>query len=370
MIEKDNYTNTNEDGLLQIVTEDQLILDKIGNHIQFWNIKSRLFQILNQQGRVRSANELERFKQIIDNTLLSSEDRALYFETKYLYHHIYSAYFFGVGDYQQCYDHLKKLLAHIEGNKDEFKEEPNIYFSALTNIIYVSSQLNKTKESFEYLEKLRILPETLLLNSNEDLDIKLFSSTYSIELTLHALTGDFEKGVELVPQIEEGFRLYGNKINGVRRAYIEANICILYFCKEDYNSALKWSNQLLNNADIDQTLDIFCFTQILNLLIHLELNNLRLIPYALKSAQRYLQTRNRTYQFETIMLAFIGDKLKSRSEDQSTHLYQQLHDDLVGLSSDPFEKAAFEYFDFIVWSKSKINNSSFKDELVQKEKAS
>ena len=93
LIEKDNYTNTNEDGLLQIVTEDQLILDKIGNHIQFWNIKSRLFQILNQQGRVRSANELERFKQIIDNTLLSSEDRALYFETKYLYHHIYSAYF-------------------------------------------------------------------------------------------------------------------------------------------------------------------------------------------------------------------------------------------------------------------------------------
>ena len=370
LIEKDNYTNTNEDGLLQIVTEDQLILDKIGNHIQFWNIKSRLFQILNQQGRVRSANELERFKQIIDNTLLSSEDRALYFETKYLYHHIYSAYFFGVGGYQQCYDHLKKLLAHIEGNKDEFKEEPNIYFSALTNIIYVSSQLNKTKESFEYLEKLRILPETLLLNSNEDLDIKLFSSTYSIELTLHALTGDFEKGVELVPQIEEGFRLYGNKINGVRRAYIEANICILYFCKEDYNSALKWSNQLLNNADIDQTLDIFCFTQILNLLIHLELNNLRLIPYALKSAQRYLQTRNRTYQFETIMLAFIGDKLKSRSEDQSIHLYQKLHDDLVGLSSDPFEKAAFEYFDFIVWSKSKINNSSFKDELVKKEKAS
>ena len=126
----------------------------------------------------------------------------------------------------------------------------------------------------------------------------------------------------------------------------------------------------MNNADIDQTLDIFCFTQILNLLIHLELNNLRLIPYALKSAQRYLQTRNRTYQFETIMLAFIGDKLKSRSEDQSIHLYQKLHDDLVGLSSDPFEKAAFEYFDFIVWSKSKINNSSFKDELVQEEKAS
>ena len=184
---------------------------------------------------------------------------------------------------------------------------------------------------------------------------------------MHAIICQFEKGLDLVPQIEEGFRLYGDKINSVRKAYIEANISILYFCKEEYNSALKWSNQLLNNADIDQTLDIFCFTQILNLLIHLELENVRLVPYALKSAQRYLQTRNRTYQFESVMLSFIGKKLKCKSEEETEHAYSKLYTDLSEIQSDPFEKAAFEYFDFIAWVKSKLNKSAFKDELLKKE---
>jgi len=365
LVEKDNYTHTDTNGLSEILDEDQLVLEKISNYSQFWNIKSRLFQILHQQGRARSADELARFKSIIDNILLSSEDRALFFETKYLYHHIYSAYYFAAGDYQQCHIHLKKLLFYIEENKDKFKEEPNIYFSVLTNMIYVTSQLNDIEGSFSYLEKLRSLPETLLLKTNEDLDIKLFSSTYSIELTLHAIIGQFEKGLDLVPQIEEGFRLYGDKINSVRKAYIEANISIIYFCKEEYNSALKWSNQLLNNADIDQTLDIFCFTQILNLLIHLELENVRLAPYALKSAQRYLQTRNRTYKFESVMLAFIGTKLKCKSEEETELAYSKLYSDLIEIKSDPFEKAAFEYFDFIAWTRSKINKSSFKDELLK-----
>ena len=359
LIEKDNYTQTKTKELQAILDEDQLTLEKIGNYIQFWNVKSRLFQILHQQGRARSADELEKFKSIIDTALLKTEDKALYFETKYLFHHIYSAYFFAAGDYKQCYEHLGKLLLHIDSNKDQFKEEPNIYFSVLTNIIYVTSQLNNYKQSFHYLEQLRALPEALRLNSNEDLDIKLFSSTNSIELTLYAITGQFDKGINLVPQIEEGFRLYGEKINNVRKAYIEANITILYFCKEEFNAALKWSNQLLNNADIDKTLDIFCFTQILNLLIHLELDNYRLAPYALKSAQRYLKTRNRTYQFETIMLNFIGNKLKSKTVEEDELLYLNLSEDLQKLQSDPFEKSAFEYFNFIAWVKSKLAKTSF-----------
>jgi len=366
LIEKDNYTSTGPEELAEILDQDQLILDKIKNYSQFWNIKSRLFQILHQQGRARSADELSRFKDIIDNTLLASEDRALYFETQYLYNHIYSGYYFGAGDYPRSYDHLTKLVKHIEGNRDKFKEEPNIYFSVLTNIIYVGSQLEAYREVFEYLEKLRSLPETLLLNTNEDLDIKLFSSTNSIELTLYAITGQFDKGIELVPQIEEGFRIYGEKINSVRRAYLEANIAILFFCNEDYNQALKWSNQLLNNADIDKTLDIFCFTQIINLLIHLELGNKRLAPYALKSAQRYLQTRNRVYRFESVMLSFINQVLKSKSDKHLSELYVELAADLKELESDPFEKAAFEYFDFVSWVQSKIDNQSYKEVVLAK----
>jgi len=256
LIEKDNYTETGEKELIEILEQDRLTLAKISNYNEFWSIKSRLFYILNRKGKARSQNELAEFKAIIDNVLIKSEDEALFYETKYLYYHIYSAYYFSIGVYENSFLHLKKNVEHIENNTDKFSEEPNVYFSVLTNIIYISSRLKKFGDVAIYLDKLRSLPEKLALKRNEDLDIKLFSSTSSIELTLYAQTGDFEKGIELIPIIENGLRLYGERINNVRKAYLCLNIAIMYFGERKMSESLKWLNELLNSIEIEKTEDI------------------------------------------------------------------------------------------------------------------
>ena len=366
LIEKDNYTEIGDKELEEILNQDQLTLEKVKNFSEFWNIKSRLFYLLNKRGKARTTQELNSFKSIIDNTLLKSEDTALYYETKYLYYHIYSAYYFGIGDYENSYKYLIKNVQHIEANIDRYKEEPNVYFSVLTNTIYVGSQLKRYKEVFEYLGKLRTMPEKMMLKRNEDLDIKLFSSAYSIELTIHAVTGQFEKGLALVPIIEEGLKLYGPKINNVRKAFIYFNIAVVYVGAENYAEALKWINRLLNDIDIDKSEDLYCFGQIINLIIHLQLGNQRLIPYALKSTQRYLTTRNRVYKVEEKMLKFIGKALKIDDPNQLKDSYAELHADLLGLLEDNFEKTAFEYFDFISWAESKISGESLRDILQRK----
>ncbi len=366
LVEKDNYGTMGEEEIQKIHAEDSLTLKKIENYNEFWNIKSHLFRILNKRGKARTQEELSNFKAIIDNVLLKGEDEALYYETKYLYYHIYSAYYFGIGDYHNSYKNLIKNVALIESNIDMFKEEPNVYFSVLTNVIYIGSQLKRYQEVFMYLEKLRSIPETLLLNSNEDLDIKLFSSAYSIELTLYALTGEFEKGIELIPVVEDGLKLYSTKINKVRKAYFYFNIAIIYFGTEEYSSALKWINRLLNDIEIEESEDIYCFAQLFNLIIHIELGNQRLIPYALKSTYRYLNTRNRVYKFETIVLNFIKQFLKIKEEHEITTAYTSLFEELQTLEKDTFEKTAFEYFDFISWAESKIEKKPFQSLVKEK----
>ena len=365
LIEKDNYTEVKEIQLEKIIEEDRITLQKIANFKEFWNIKSRLFYILNKKGKVRSVEELNNFKSIIDNVLLEREDSAQYHETKYLYNHIYSAYYFGIGDYVNSYEHLIKNIDLIESEIDAFKEEPNIYFSVLTNTIYVASQLKRYDDVFKFLDRLHSLPERMKIDGNEDLDIKLFSSAYSIELTIHSITGNFEKGIELVPIIEEGFKLYGNKINNVRTAFICFNIAVLYLGAEQQSKALKWINRILNDVDIAKSEDLHCFAQILNLIIHLELGNQRLIPYALKSTQRYLNTRNRVYKFEGVILKFISKALRIKDEEKAVEVYTGLKEELLILKQDNFEKTALEYFDFVAWAEHKITGKSFK-EIVQK----
>lgn len=366
LIEKDNYENVGDEQLESMMLENTRITNMIGVYNDFWGIKSRLFNILNKRGKARTEEGLKKLKSIIDNTLLNRKPEHIFHESEYLYNHIYSAYHFGVGDYSNSYKFLKQNVDHIEANLDKFSEEPNVYFSILTNIVYVASQLREFDEVFFYLKKLRGLPETMDIKNNEDLEIKLFASANSIEMTIYFLTGDFEKGLELIPQVENGLMLYGDKLNSVRRAFFYFNIAIIYYGAMKYNDALKWTNRLLNDIDISKSLDIYCFGQLLNLLIHIELNNKSLLPYALRSTQRYLSTRNRYFKFETSFLELIGRLLKSPDKVAENEQYEEFLTKIRPLKEDQLEKTAFEYFDFISWAEAKFSGREFGEVVREK----
>ncbi|MCF8256870.1 MAG: hypothetical protein K9J06_04925 [Flavobacteriales bacterium] len=366
LIEKDNYENVGEGELEAMMAENTRIISLIEVFNDFWGIKSRLFHILNRKGKARTEEGLLKLKSIIDDTLLNRNPDHIFHESEYLYNHIYSAYYFGVGDYANSYIYLENNVRHIEANLHKFSEEPNVYFSILTNIVYIASQLHKYEEVFFYLKKLRELPATMDIENNEDLEIKLFSSANSIELTIYFLTGDFEKGLDLIPQIEMGLVQYDHKLNSVRKAFFFFNIAIIYFGAGRYNDALKWTNRLLNDIEISKSLDIYCFGQLLNLLIHIELNSKNLLPYSLRSTQRYMSTRNRYFKFEESFLEFIGKLLRSEDVEAEMEHYEVFLEKMKELKNDPLEKNAFEYFDFVSWAEAKVTGRSFAEVVREK----
>ncbi len=366
LIEKDNYLGHNEDSINRMLHEDALVADRMKDFNEYWNIKSRLFILLNKQGKVRNPRELNSFKKIIDNTLLRNEGKAQSHEAKYLFNHIYSAYHFGTGDYKSSYRFLKRNVELIEANPSAFKEEPNIYFSVLTNLIYVSTSLKKYNEVFELMKKLKAVPETLDTSRNEDLEIKLFSSAYSIEITLYNTLGEFEKSIALVGAIEKGLERFGEKINRLRKAYFFFNIAVAYFGAGKFSQALRWTNRLFSEPNIDENQDIYCFARILNLIIHIELKNDDVVPYILTSTHRYLKTRSRVYKFETVFLEFTDQLMKENKKNDVINVYRKLLMSLEKLTKDPFEKTVFEYFDFKTWCRSKINEVPFREILEVK----
>lgn len=366
LIEKDNYLGQDEDSIAAMLREDILIADRMKDFNEYWNIKSRLFLLLNKQGKVRNQRELDNFKKIIDNTLLKNEGKAQSHEARYLFNHIYSAYHFGTGDYKSSYRFLKRNVELIESNPAAFKEEPNIYFSVLTNLIYVSTSLKGYREVFDLMKKLKSIPETLDTSGNEDLEIKLFSSALSIEITLYNTLGEFEKSIGLVPVIEKGLERFGDKINRLRKAYFFFNIAVAYFGAKKYSPALRWTNRLFSEPNIDENQDIYCFARILNLIIHIELENDDVIPYILTSTSRYLKIRNRVYKFESVFLDFIDHLTRLNKKEDGEAIYKKLLASLNKLSADPYEKTVFEYFDFIAWCKSKIEHTSFREIVIEK----
>lgn len=366
LMEKDSYASNNIEDITNMLQQDEEILGKLKNYTDFWYIKSRLFLLLNKKGKVRDSNELNNFKTIIDNTLLKNEDKALSYESRYLYYHIYSAYYFGIGDYKNSYIYIRKHLELIEQNAELFDEEPNKYFAVLSNMIYLCTQLRKFDEIPVYLGKLKAIPHSNVRKMNEDMEIKLFSSTFSAELSLYIQTGEFDMALDLVDDIEAGLKKYKSKLSKIRVAYFYFNLSIVYFALGDYSGALKWINQLLNDSDIDSSQDIHCMGRILNLIIHLEMGNSDLIPYTFRSTQRYLSKRKRIYRFESVFLNFINRLSKADTAAEIKNCYQVLRPELQNLSKDPFEKSVFEYFDFITWVEGKFLNVPFRKMVRQK----
>ncbi len=366
LMEQNNYEGKSDDDILEVLNEDSLISEKIKNFNDYWNIKSRFFIVLNKQGKVRNSSELERFKKIIDNTLLNSEDKALSTETKYLYFHIYSAYYFGIGDYEKSYINLIKNVELIENNSEIFKEEPNIYFSVLTNAIYIGQQLKKYNEVFANLKKMRESIRLVDTSKNEDLAVRMFSSANSIELTIYLQMGKFDEAVALVPTIESGLNKYNEKMSKVRLAYFYFSVAAAFFGAEKYSLALKWINKIINSPDVEESEDIYCFAQIISLIIHIELKHDNFIPHSFKTTHRFLSNRNRVYKFENVFLDFIAKVLKTTKREEQIKYYKELKNELVTLKSDSFERSAFEYFDFISWAESKAERVSYRTIIEEK----
>jgi hypothetical protein len=352
ILERDQYEGLDKKELKKIRQEDSDLLDQLDMFSALWNVKSRVFRKLYQKGKVRSGQELEKFKKMLDDLATETKGQPTLVQNKFLMNHLYSAYYFSLGDEADSYPYLQENLMLIQEHPHLFAEDPSRLLSTLSNAIYIGHRLGHQEEAFTYLGQLRALPETLE-SSDENLQLRIFVLSNSIELTLHTSAGNYDDGRKVVQLIEEGLLRYEDKLSSVRKASFYFNIAVFYFESNQLNEALKWINQLLNNIGIDKSQDIHCMGQILNLILHLELGNKSLIPYALRSTQRFLETRKRVYRFETVFLDFINEILKTRRDKSDETLYSELAAELGELRKDAFERQVFEYFDFEEWAKKK-----------------
>src|SRR5690606_15218869 len=134
-----------------------------------------------------------------------------------------------------------------------------------------------------------------------------------------------------------------------RKAYIDFQVGVIYLAVGEHSKALHWINNILNESRIDQKQDIYCFAQLINLILHFELNNVRFLPYAINSTKRYLKNRNRIYQFEELFLKLIGQISKTNNVFDLQEKLVPIESELVKLKEDPKEQIVFEYFDFLTW---------------------
>ncbi len=355
LAENDHYEKNKGVDIEALFQLEQDTLKKINAESELWFAKSKVFLKLFQKGQVRDKSEATSLAKEVAEIVKNSAS-APSFEAAYLANHTESVYFFSLGDYSKSYEALKKNKALIEENLEVIKDEPGIYIAVLTNLVYVTAKLNKFEEVDLYLRQSRNLPATLTQQLTEDLELRIFTNTYSLELAICNILGNVSRGIPLCVEIEEILPKWEPRLSDVRRASFYHSISTMFFVGADFKKALLWNNALLNSVPIDTTEDQFCFAQMFHLLIHLEMENYDVIPYTLKSLKRHLDTRKRQFKFEKIFMEFMKNVSKSAGDKSEMRFIQEFSAALSVLEKDPFEKTVFEYFDFQAWAEAKITN--------------
>ena len=327
-----------------------LMLQK--NVTEFRNLYNSIVMINKKIKEARTEEELEQFKFILDHPLVQTIDNAKSFEAKHYFYLIHLIYNHAKGDNEACLEIAEKQLALLEAFPDKIKEKPKMYISALNNVLLCQIHLHNYINFEETIAKLRSFPVKSI-----NLEVNRFVNSSIFEMVMYLDSGEFHKSIGLRESIISGLSKYKDKINAIEEITLLYNLFYSYFGTGEYQKALGIINRLLNEYQKELRYDIQCAVRILNLILHYELRSPMLLEYNAVSAYRFLYKSKRLYKLENIVLNFIRKKMPDifTSKDEIA-AFIELRKEVTDLSEHPYEKKAFEYFDYISWLDSKIES--------------
>ena len=336
------------------------LLDQQKNIANYRLLYNRIVFLNKRIKEARTEEELEQFREVIDHPLMRSADLAQSFEAKYYFYHAHLIYNHAKGDNEACLQIAEKQLELLESFPGKIAEKPKMYIATLNNILLSMIHLHSYDHFDEMLNKLRNFSVGSL-----NLEVNRFVSSYIFEMVMYLDTGDFTKSTAIRDNITEGLKKYADKINPIEEITLLYNLFYSYFGAGEFNKALGVINKLLNEYQKELRYDIQCAVRLLNLILHYELGNSKLLEYNAVSAYRFLYKSKRLYQAENIVLNFIRKKMRYiyTSKDEM-EAFIELRKELSELSDHPYEKKAFEYFDYISWLDSRIQKRPF-EEIVK-----
>ena len=136
-----------------------------------------------------------------------------------------------------------------------------------------------------------------------------------------------------------------------------------YFAVGEFKKTLSFLNTILNDNEQLIRQDIYSIARILNLVLHFELGNYEFTEYVIKSISRYLSKQDRNYETETLLIKTIRKLSKNVLLEDQQQIFIQLKSDLNNLFEDRHEQVILEYFNITAWVESKINKTSYSEEV-------
>jgi hypothetical protein len=341
-----SYSSKSDGEIENIFSDLFLTLEKIKNEQVHNRQYIRSLKMAKKIGFIRNKKDQQNFESVLNNPLVAPQKKIQSYQAQNYNYLSKSSYYFFQTDFENAHIYCHKLITLMENNFHQVEEDPWAYISALKKLALCQKNLRRYNELKTTIKTLREL-KTRSTSANAN----AISVANNLELGLYVMSGEYQKGISFLKQIEN------DKSN--QDIVMNYYMALIYFGVNDYYTANTYLNNIINDTKNKQS-DVYGISMILSLIVHYEMGTKDLLDYSVRSTYRFLYKRNRLYRFETALLEFMRkDMPQMTSPAQTISAYKRLKNKLKEILSDPYEANVMNYFDFISWLESKIENRSF-----------
>lgn len=304
---------------------------------------------------VRTPKEKRSLKLSIDSPLLRKESNALSVSSRLQFYYIRGLYHFLCGDFEKSLFFFEKQVNCFQVNSSIANEQVHDYTKALANVTLLYSKTRGQEGFNEYYNQL------VNFNTKSDhVNEHLQYWKYLLKLNWLVSSCDFEnaqnwinKNQKAVEEVEQ--RLGDNNIMITERNYVMFDTVMVQLCLNEPKKANRVLTNYLNNSSALIKTDAFSTARILSLFVQLELDQMELVSYNLRSVQRFLKERKRIFEFEKLSLSFIQQALKVTDAKSRKQLWIKYYNSLKPLLGNTLERNAFSNFNMLAWLSEKLD---------------
>ncbi|NOS86152.1 MAG: hypothetical protein HOP31_13495 [Ignavibacteria bacterium] len=330
-------------------------LERLKNLSEMNDLGSRITLLLQKYPTAKTRDEagMKEMDDIFDNPLLSDESKMLSSITLKRFYNLNVVLNEWAGEYEASLKFAKKYADEVE--KDVLLKKASLHefiigqYSVLTTSVR-SGNMEIYETAYSKLADFH-------LRFQEATERDRLEASYILGLSVFSASADNyhpERGETMLIDADENIKKYERVLSIQQRIvwyFVIARFC---FALANYVQAGKWLNRLIQLPNIDVSQDYQCYARIMNLVVAYESGNPDRIEHELRRAYYFLTKRNKVYKYEKIILEYIRQAFRVRSQREINEMLELMHRDLSAIFNDPFEKNAFDAFNVLPWLEGKI----------------
>lgn len=330
-------------------------LSNLALHLYTWYIKN---------GHARNEQDETDVKMFFKENLPPNAFRLNgFYERLYLYQS-YTWYAFIRQDFLMYYRYSEKWLTLFDEHPNMIAVETGHFIKGIHNLLNAHFDLRNYEKFQITLKRFEAFAKSEVANKHDNFRTQTFIYIYSAKINWHLMTGTFEEGLTMVPEMETEMQKLERFIDAHRILVFNYKIASLYFGSRQFAKCIDYLQKIIND-NFSLRNDLQCYARLMHLLAHYELGNLDIMDSLIKSVYRYMaKMQNLTIVEEEIFgflrRSFYAGKVKMHEE--LTILLSKIKH----LEKNRFETRAFAYLDIISWLESKVYNTTMSNVIYKK----